>query len=66
MSHNKHTHYKHYANFERLWFPGIAFFVFVTISVYSLTATAQNVELLQKNASVAYEAMMQAKKIRRI
>jgi len=62
MNHNKHTHYKHYANFERLWFPGIAFFVFVTISVYSLTATAQNVELLQKNASVAYEAMMQAKK----
>lgn len=61
MSHNKHTHYKHYANFERLWFPGLAFIVFVTITVYSLTAAAQDIELLQKNASVAYEKMMQAK-----
>ncbi len=59
MNRNKHTHYKHYVNFERLWFFGLAFIVF---TVYSLTAAAQNVELLQKNASVAYEAMMQAKK----
>lgn len=35
--------------------------LFVIVAMYSLDATAQDIEQLQKNASITYEKMMQAK-----
>lgn len=55
MNHNKHhTSFKYFRSFSQIFL--------IAVFACPLTVTAQNVQLLQKNASVAYEAMMQAKK----
>jgi len=62
MSHNKHFHCKNCLRSEHLGLLGRTLLLSVAIFACPLTVTAQNIELLQKNASVAYEAMMQAKR----
>lgn len=52
---------KCYQNSVHLRFLGHFVLLFVIVTMYSLNATAQDIEQLQKNASITYEKMMQAK-----
>ncbi len=52
---------KCYQNSIHLRFLGHFVLLFVIMILYSLNAAAQDIEQLQKNASVTYEKMMQAK-----
>lgn len=52
---------KYYPNSIHLRFLGHFVLLFVVMILYSLNAAAQDIEQLQKNASITYEKMMQVK-----